>query len=55
MVEERDQADDGTPARYNDMDKVALGRADGFAILIANVEVVEAVIAAVHGRQVESV
>ena len=41
--------DDGAPDAYSNMDKVALGRADGFAISIANADVMDAVIAARHG------
>ncbi|USX20877.1 hypothetical protein NHH82_01530 [Oxalobacteraceae bacterium OTU3REALA1] len=43
------KVDDGAPDAYSNMDKVVLGRADGFAISIANVGVMDAVIAARHG------
>lgn len=41
--------DDGAPDAYSNMDKVAIKRADGFAISIANVEALDAVVAARHG------
>lgn len=41
--------DDGAPDAYSNMDKVALKRVDGFAISIANIEAMDAAIAARHG------
>lgn len=43
------KVDDGAPDAYSNMDKVVMGRADGFAISIANVDVMDATIAARHG------
>ncbi|SEO43494.1 hypothetical protein SAMN05428959_1082 [Duganella sp. CF517] len=43
------KVDGGAPDAYSNMDKVAIRRADGFAISIANIEALDAVIAARHG------
>lgn len=43
------KVDDGSLDTYNNMDKVVMRRADGFAFSIANVEAMDAVIAARYG------
>jgi len=43
------KVDDGALDAYSNMDKVAIKRTDGFAISIANIEALDAVVAARHG------